>query len=117
MTRSDSRTSRPSSRRPRDAVIVDVIHALAEADRLELDEIEYTLYEYINPAVLTELADHDGGSWEFTFTVADHEVTIISDGRLFVDGVLCRTDLSLHHTECPTDIPVGPGDGSRSRRY
>ena len=95
---------------------MDVIHALAEADRLELDEVEYTLYEYINPAVLTELADRDGGSWEFTFAVADHEVTITSDGRLFVDGVLCRTDLSLHRADCPTDVPVRPGDGSRSRR-
>ncbi|ELY61653.1 hypothetical protein C493_02276 [Natronolimnohabitans innermongolicus JCM 12255] len=84
-----------STRGERDEIIVDVVQALAEADRLELEEVEYTLYEYINPAVLTELADHDGGNWQFTFEIADHDVTITSDGRLFVDGVLCRTDLAL----------------------
>jgi len=30
------------------------------------------------------------GTWEFGFRVADHEVTIESDGRSFVDGVLAR---------------------------
>ena len=82
----------------RDEIIVEIVQALAEADRLNLDEVEYTLYEYINPAVLTELADYDGGTWEFTFEIADHEVTITSDGRLFVDGVLCQNDLSLQQS-------------------
>lgn len=91
----------PSSRRTEDEIIVDVVQALATADRLDLDEVEYTLYEYINPAVLTELAAHDGGNWEFTFGIADHEVTLTSDGRLFVDGVLCRDDLALQRTSSP----------------
>lgn len=87
-----------SSQRPEDELIVDVIRALADADRLDLEEVEYTLYEYINPAVLTELADYDGGNWEFAFEIADHEVTITSDGRLFVDGVLCRDNLVLQQS-------------------
>lgn len=85
-------------RRREDVLIIEIVQALADADRLELDEVEYTLYEYINPTVLTELADHDSGSWEFTFEVADHDVTLTSDGRLFVDGVLCRTDLTLEQS-------------------
>lgn len=88
-----------SSQRAQDGIIVDVVEALADADRLDLEEVEYTLYEHINPAVLTELADHEGGSWKFTFEIADHEVTITSDGRLFVDGVLCRTDLALQRSQ------------------
>ncbi|NUB91658.1 hypothetical protein HT576_11600 [Haloterrigena sp. SYSU A121-1] len=98
----DNRRSRfyrdSPSRRTEDEIIVDVVQALATADRLDLDEVEYTLYEYINPAVLIELAAHDGGRWEFTFEIADHEVTLTSDGRLFVDGVLCRDDLALRRT-------------------
>lgn len=86
---------RASARRTEDEIIVSVVQALATADRLDLDEVEYTLYEYINPAVLTELAENDGGCWEFAFEIADHEVTLTSDGRLFVDGVLCRNDLPL----------------------
>ena len=99
MARRRSRSDRAlSARRAEDEIIVDVVQALATADRLDLDEVEYTLYEYINPAVLTELADHDGGSWEFTFEIADHEVTLTSDGRLFVDGVLCRNDLAFQQS-------------------
>ncbi|MXV62344.1 hypothetical protein GS429_09775 [Natronorubrum sp. JWXQ-INN-674] len=103
----DNAHSRPnvtmSSHRDTDVIIVTVVEALAEADRLDLDEVEYTLYEYINPEILTELADQQNGSWEFTFEVADHEVTLASDGRLFVDGVLCRTDLTLRESSstCP----------------
>ncbi|ELZ13202.1 MULTISPECIES: HalOD1 output domain-containing protein [Haloterrigena] len=100
--RSRSQSHRdPPSRRTEDEIIVDVVQALATADRLDLDEVEYTLYEYINPAVLIELAAHDGGSWEFTFEIADHEVTLTSDGRLFVDGVLCRDDLALRRSSSP----------------
>lgn len=102
MSRSHSRETRRSSWETRDEIVVDVVHALAEADRLDLDEVEYTLYEYLNPGVLTALAEHDRGSWEFTFTAADHEVTITSDGRLFVDGVLCRTDLPLDRSRSPS---------------
>ncbi|APX95494.1 HalOD1 output domain-containing protein [Natronorubrum daqingense] len=76
-------------------IIIDIVEALAEADRLELEEVEYTLYEYINPTILSELAACNTGTWTFRFDVADHEVTVTSDGRLFVDGVLCRTDLAL----------------------
>ncbi|WP_339104041.1 HalOD1 output domain-containing protein [Haloterrigena salinisoli] len=101
----DNRRSRPhwesTPRRTEDEIIVDVVQALATADRLDLDEVEYTLYEHINPAVLTELAAHDGGCWEFTFEIADHEVTLTSDGRLFVDGVLCRDDLALQRPSSP----------------
>ncbi|WP_121742608.1 HalOD1 output domain-containing protein [Natronorubrum halophilum] len=85
-----------SAQQYQDGIILDVVEALAEADRLDLEEVEYTLYEYINPEVLTQLADDRGSTWEFTFEVADHEVTITSDGRLFVDGILCRTDLTLN---------------------
>lgn len=114
----DKRYSRPnretSSEESRDRIIVEVVQALAEADRLQLEEVEYTLYEYINPAVLTALAEYDGGSWEFTFEIADHEVTLTGDGRLFVDGVLCRTDLTLEHSDAPSGRGrAGRGPGSR----
>lgn len=95
----DHRYPRSHSRRPnrrgQDQLVVEVVRALAEADRLDLEEVEYTLYEYVNPEVLSALADYSSGSWEFTFEVADHDVRITSDGRLYVDGVLCRTDLAL----------------------
>ncbi len=101
MTNYDSKRERPMDSQ-RDAIIIDVVEALAEADRLELEEVEYTLYEYINPMVLTELATHDTGTWTFQFDIADHEVTVTSDGRLFVDGVLCRDDLLVDRSSTCT---------------
>ena len=99
MNPSHSRSTRTGATQHRqDRLIVGVVEALAEADRLDPAEVEYTLYEYINPGVLTQLAGDDENTWEFTFDVADHEVTITSDGRLFVDGVLCRTDLTHHQS-------------------
>ncbi|MFA9426662.1 HalOD1 output domain-containing protein [Natronorubrum sp. A-ect3] len=99
MNPSHSRSTRTvAAQHGQDCLIVDVVEALAEADRLDPYEVEYTLYEYINPEVLTQLAGDEGNTWEFTFDVADHEVTITSDGQLFVDGVLCRTDLTLHQS-------------------
>lgn len=35
------------------------------------------------------------GEWTFSVRVADHDVTIHGDGRLFVDGALVRSDLPL----------------------
>lgn len=102
----DSHHPKPDRRLPRhrDGIVFAVVEALAEADRLDPVEVEYTLYEHVNPEILAELASHESGSWTFTFDVADHEVTVCSDGRLFVDGVLCRTDLELTPAPSSPDL-------------
>lgn len=74
-------------------LVIEVVNALAQADRVDPEELEYSLYEYINPDILSELSSLEQDSWEFTFEVADHEVTITGDGRLFVDGVLCKDEI------------------------
>lgn len=77
-------------------VVVEVIEALADADRVAPMDLEYTLYDYVDPEILAALAALEDGRWSFTFEVDVHEVTIESDGRLFVDGVLCQTDLPMN---------------------
>lgn len=76
-------------------LIVDVLEAVADADRVAVEELSITLADHVDPEVLVALSAMDEGSWEFTFELEDHEVTITSDGQLFVDGVLCRTDLPM----------------------
>lgn len=75
-------------------LVLEVLEALADADRVAPTELEYTLHDYVDPEVLVALADVDT-RWQFSFQVETHEVTITSDGRLFVDGVLCRFDLPV----------------------
>lgn len=76
-------------------IIVDVVEGLAAADRVAPDELDYTLYDYIDPEILTNLADLEDGTWEFAFRVSDHHVTITSDGQLRIDGVVYQDDLPV----------------------
>lgn len=71
-------------------IVVEVIHALAEADGIAPDEIDFTLHEFVDPDVLTKLAASESKNWTFTFQVSDHQVKITSRGQLFVDGRLYR---------------------------
>lgn len=73
-----------------DEVVVDLVHALADADGVAPDETDYRLAEYVNPDVLTKLARSEESTWTFTFQVSDHQVTLTSDGQVFIDGVLQR---------------------------
>lgn len=67
-----------------------LIEALAEADGVAPDELDYALYEYIDPDVLKTLASREDESWELTFAVADHRVTLTGSGAIYIDGSLSR---------------------------
>lgn len=75
-------------------LIVEIVAALAEAEHVPPEELDYNLYEHVDPEVIARL-DRMDGSWKFSFEVDEHEVTITDDGRLFVDGVLCRENLRI----------------------
>lgn len=76
-------------------IVTEVLEGLADADCVSPEELEYTLYEYVDPEILAKLAALEESAWEFSVRVADHQVTITGDGRLFIDGVLYRTDLPV----------------------
>jgi hypothetical protein len=70
-----------------DRLVTAVVEALAAREGVEPAELDETLYDGIDPAILTALDGVDDGPWQFTFQVGDHELTVDSDRQVFVDGV------------------------------
>jgi hypothetical protein len=68
-------------------IVVKVVEAIAQSDNRAPSEVDFTLADDIDPAVLERLDDMEAGVWEFTFRVSDHQVRLTSDGTIFVDGV------------------------------
>lgn len=67
-----------------DDIIYRVVTALADAEGVSPDALEYNLSSYIDPDVLINLASFDNGSWQFTFDVDTNRVVITSDGSITV---------------------------------
>lgn len=72
---------------PDDDLVVEVIEAIAQSDNQHPSEVEFTLTDYIDPEVLMKLTTMEGGIWEFTFRVSDHQVRLTHNNTIFVDGV------------------------------
>lgn len=64
---------------------VNVIEAIARAEGVRPRELTFTLHEHINTDALELLAE-DGSHWELSFEVPRHEVTVMSDRTVIVDG-------------------------------
>ena len=67
-------------------ICVAVIEAMAIADDTTPGDVEYSLHDHVHTDALALLGEDDRGTWEFTFQVPDHEVTIRDDGTIEVDG-------------------------------
>mgnify|MGYP000227023407 CR=1 FL=1 len=72
-------------------VVVAVAQALAHADKQSTVDLGYTLHEHVDTDALRALAARPDTTWELTFEVPDHEVTVTSDGIISVDGVRFET--------------------------
>ncbi|NUE03588.1 hypothetical protein HUB97_13955 [Halorubraceae archaeon YAN] len=66
--------------------VPDIVEAIAEAKETEPSKLNLALYEYIDPEAIHRLASHGTASWTLTFELPEHEVTVTSDGGIFVDG-------------------------------
>ena len=53
---------------------------------IDSNEIDTPLQEYIDTEAIQLLASHDTASWTLSFELPDHNVTVTSDGLVFVDG-------------------------------
>lgn len=78
-------------------LVESVIEGLARAENVPVDELDYALYDYIDPDVFVTLAAQEDATWEFTVEVADHEVLVTSEGSVFVDGVRADVPSSVDH--------------------
>lgn len=71
-------------------LVYEVVSALAAADGVSPEDVDYNLSNHVDPDVLMTLGTMDHGEWEFTFRVADHEVSVANDQPVVVDGVAYR---------------------------
>ena len=66
-------------------LVARVVRAVAAADGGDPADLA-PLHDAIDPAVLETLATHQRGTWSFTFSYGDHQVTVTDDDDILVDG-------------------------------
>jgi len=69
-----------------ESLVSDIVGAVAEARGVDPEELDFTLYEYIAADALHQLEAHGESTWTVTFEVPEHQVTVTSQGGVFVDG-------------------------------
>lgn len=67
-------------------VSVRVVRAIASARGVAPAELEFRLGDAIDTDALDAMAAHDGDDWELAFDVEGHEVTVVPDEPVVVDG-------------------------------
>jgi len=67
-----------------DGMIAEVTAAIADAEGVEPSELDYRLYDYVDPDAIEQLASGPDNSWTLTFSVPNHEVTVTDGGRVVV---------------------------------
>jgi hypothetical protein len=68
------------------SIIPDIIEGIAEAKGTESDELDVSIYEYVEPDAIQQLASHGTTSWTLSFELPSHNVTVTGDGLVLVDG-------------------------------
>lgn len=68
------------------SIISEITEGIADAKGIEPDKLDLSLYEYIDPDAIQQLASHETASWTLSFELPDHNVTVTSDGLVLVDG-------------------------------
>jgi len=65
---------------------VAVVHALADVMGTDVSDVEFSLYEHIDPRALDRLfaGDRDGAPGHVAFGVEGYRVTVYSDGAIVV---------------------------------
>jgi hypothetical protein len=68
------------------SIIPDITEGIAEAKGTESDELDVSIYEYVEPDAIQQLASHGTISWTLSFELPNHNVTVTGDGLVLVDG-------------------------------
>lgn len=71
-------------------IVAAIVDSLAAVEHRAPQELTYSLHNHIDTEALRALASMDQTTWNLTFQVPGHQVTVIGDGRIHVDGNLVR---------------------------
>ena len=74
----------------RDEVVPAVVEAIAEANGCRPADLDFSLYEHVDTAALTELVVSKQTDWTLTFQVPNCSVEIHGDGRICVGDTVQR---------------------------
>lgn len=69
-----------------DSLTVSIVERLAAAEGVEPTDLDYTLYDYVDPDALDALMDGTDTDFYLRLQVADHTVTVDNDGFITVDA-------------------------------
>jgi len=67
---------------------IEIVRAIARAEGVPVHELDYSLHEYVATDAITALVESGHESWELTFDVPGHVVTVTGDGVIKIDGAV-----------------------------
>lgn len=69
---------------------MQVVRAIADIEGVAPEDLDFRLYDVIDPDALDALAEHSNG-WKIEFVANGHDVLVTGDGRIVVDGTEVRS--------------------------
>lgn len=67
-------------------LVVAITKAIADVKDVKPTDLNYALEEFIPGDAIRTLESREQASWTLRFALAEHMVTVTSDGIIFVDG-------------------------------
>lgn len=74
----------------RHEILSEIVTALADVEDCQPHELEYSLYDHVDPEAIIALVASDQTDWQLTIHVPDHTVEIRGDGQIRVDDGVPR---------------------------
>lgn len=68
-----------------------IVRAIAEAESVEPDELEFSLENHVSTDAIRGLASHQNDSWRLQFETPNHVVEVTGNEQVLVDGEPVRT--------------------------
>ena len=70
--------------------VVEVVHAIAEAEGVEPHELEYRLHDHVDTEALRGLVEGNYEDWALRFRVPGHHVCVRGGDAVYVDDERVR---------------------------
>lgn len=71
-----------------EGVVESITRAIASAKDVPPKQLGVTLENHISGDAIRQLTNHSSTPWQLSFELPEHDITIESDGAIFVDGKL-----------------------------
>ena len=69
-----------------DSLVVKIIESIAEEEGVQPKELDLILQDHVEAEAIRLLDSHETASWELSFDLPDHKVTVTTDGSVIVNS-------------------------------